>query len=86
MVEKDFFATTHGCSAVHVAAQHGSSEVITALRDAGAEMSRTDAAGRTAAHYAAASGHTEVLSVLMRAGLKLSAKDRLGRCALVSCH
>ena len=62
------------CTALHLAAEHGHTEVVRRLLEAGGPMGliMVDAEGCTAVEYAIAGGKSDVLRLLLAAGADLT--------------
>lgn len=75
--KKDF---TSGFTALHWAAKHGKSEMVTMLVNAGAEINSRDHGGYTPLHIAALHGHQQIMNLLIsNYGAKESVRDYSGR-------
>jgi len=70
-----------GMGLIHWAADRGSTAILHALIDAGANVNQTDSDGQTALHFAASCGHAEVIRLLLAAGACGDAKDADGATA-----
>jgi ankyrin repeat protein len=64
-----------GQGPLHLAAQWGQEEVVTALIEHGADMNRQDAEGRTPLHHAIQNGQQGIINMLLGCpGIHLSAR------------
>ena len=68
-----------GRTALHMAAAKGSTDIVTALLEAGASPNRKDSLGNTPLHLAACTNHFTVVTRLLRAGTDISQLDNHGR-------
>ena len=67
---------------LHVAAENGDAEDVTALVNAGVAPDAQDKYGRTPLHVAAQEGHAEAVTALLDAGADPNAQDKGGRTPL----
>lgn len=66
------------CTPLHVAAENGDAEDVTALVNDGADPNAQDKGGRTPLHVAAQEGHAEAVTALINAGADRNAQDNYG--------
>jgi ankyrin repeat protein len=67
-----------GWTALHLAAQFGSAEVVKTLLEQGADVNLGDSDGRTALHLAAQFGSAEVMKTLLEQGADVNLKTKSG--------
>ncbi|KAL3998140.1 Ankyrin repeats (3 copies) family protein [Acanthocheilonema viteae] len=82
---KIYYRDKHGRSALHIAAQNGSTSIVDLLIKAGADvnsMAGPSALCATPLHVAAVAGHLEAVRHLIEAGAELLATDLRDHCAL----
>lgn len=79
-----FFSLPHTarCSALHLAASRGHTQLAAMLVDKGAELEAEDASGKTPLHWAAARGQVAAAEVLCRVGASCEARDVLEKTPL----
>jgi ankyrin repeat protein len=70
-----------GRTALHLAAQFRSAEVVKTLLEQGAGVNLGDSDGRTALHLAAQFGSAEVMKTLLEQGADVNLKTKSGRTA-----
>mmetsp|Transcript_3178 Transcript_3178/g.11496 ORF Transcript_3178/g.11496 Transcript_3178/m.11496 type:complete len:190 (+) Transcript_3178:138-707(+) len=79
--------TTHGFTAVYVAANFGHAPCVKLLCDAGGDAQLPDAGGLTPLHIASRNGRAKVVEALLRHGVDADARDTIGWTALHwACH
>jgi predicted LPLAT superfamily acyltransferase len=75
--------TNKGATALMVAAERGSDQIIRALLDKGAEVNAQDNDGFTALISASSMGHLEAVQVLLDKGANVNAETKKGTTALM---
>lgn len=76
------FREDMGQTAVLLACQHGRTDLVRLLDDAGADLKATDFDSWTCLHLAADCKHLELFAWLIERGLELHAKNSVGRSAI----
>jgi len=68
-----------GQGPLHLAAQWGQEEVVTALIEHGADINKQDTQGKTVLHHAIENGHKGIINMLLGCpGINLSVRDKAG--------
>ncbi|XP_077867211.1 uncharacterized protein LOC100372378 [Saccoglossus kowalevskii] len=71
-----------GRTPLHLAAEHGKSEVLEYLLGAGADKDALSTDGSSALHFAAKGGHEDCVTLLIKNGADIDERDNEGRTAL----
>jgi len=80
--ELDVAIAPNRATALHIVAQYGKINSISALIQAGADVNAKDNEGKTAFHYATEKGQIDVIKLLKELGADVNAKDNEGKTAL----